>query len=104
MNSFICFFAALFLCCPVFSNPDKSHQDELIHLIKHDCGSCHGMSLKGGLGPSLTPDNLHEKNIEYLFQVISNGVPNTPMPPWKTILSEDDIKWISKQLQMGIQK
>ncbi|MDX2370482.1 MAG: hypothetical protein QNK36_19105, partial [Colwellia sp.] len=32
------------------SNPRKA---QLTHMVKQDCGSCHGMTLKGGLGPAL---------------------------------------------------
>lgn len=72
----------------------EKRQQELAHLIKHDCGSCHGMTLKGGLGPSLLPDSLKEKPDELLFITIKEGRPGTPMPPWKHQLSEDDINWI----------
>lgn len=36
-------------------------QKQLIHLLKQDCGSCHGLTLKGGLGPALLPDVLLSK-------------------------------------------
>ena len=28
---------------------------ELIHLVRNECGACHGGQLKGGLGPALQP-------------------------------------------------
>jgi len=31
-------------------------QTELLYLLKQDCGSCHGMTLQGGLGSSLLPE------------------------------------------------
>ena len=33
----------------------EARQAELIHRLKHDCGSCHGMTMKGGLGPPCCP-------------------------------------------------
>jgi mono/diheme cytochrome c family protein len=36
---------------PVPAALDTARQAELLHLLKHDCGSCHGMTRKGGLGP-----------------------------------------------------
>ena len=30
----------------------------LVNLVRQDCGSCHGMTLKGGLGPDIRPDAL----------------------------------------------
>ena len=77
----------------------EKRKQELQHLIKHDCGSCHGMTLKGGLGPSLLPESLKEKPDELLFITIREGRPGTPMPPWKSLLSEDDVSWIVKYLR-----
>ena len=37
---------------PAAAEPADSRQAELTHLVKHDCGSCHGMTMKGGLGPA----------------------------------------------------
>lgn len=74
-------------------------QEELQHLIKHDCGSCHGMTLKGGLGPSLLAESLKEKSDGLLFITIKEGRHGTPMPPWKALLSEDDIHWIVHYLR-----
>lgn len=69
-------------------------KQELEHLIKHDCGSCHGMTLKGGLGPALLPENLKDKSDEFLFATIQHGRPGTPMPPWLSQLSQHDTYWI----------
>ena len=77
----------------------EARKHELQHLIKHDCGSCHGMTLKGGLGPSLLPESLKEKPDELLFITIREGRPGTPMPPWKPLLSEDDVNWIIRYLR-----
>jgi len=83
----------------VLADITEARKHELQHLIKHDCGSCHGMTLKGGLGPSLLPESLKEKPDELLFITISEGRPGTPMPPWKPLLSEDDVNWIIKYLR-----
>ncbi|MBT4162818.1 MAG: cytochrome c [Gammaproteobacteria bacterium] len=84
------------------AEPSVARQAELKHLLLHDCGSCHGMTLNGGLGPALTPDVLENKPAEYLFQVISNGLPNTPMPPWEGILDEAEMRWIAGELKDGL--
>ncbi len=57
------------------------------------------MTLKGGLGPSLLPEPLKNKPDELLFITIREGRPNTPMPAWKSLLSEDDVNWIVKFLR-----
>ncbi|HAF55336.1 MAG TPA: cytochrome C55X NirC, partial [Thauera sp.] len=36
------------------AQPDPQRARELIHIVRQDCGSCHGLTLKGGLGPALT--------------------------------------------------
>jgi cytochrome c55X len=79
----------------------NDRQQELRHLIQHDCGSCHGMTLKGGLGTPLTVDKLKNKPNELLISIIMNGVKGTPMPPWKDILAEQEVSWIVNQLKTG---
>ena len=81
---------------------DVARQNELVYFIKHDCGSCHGMTLKGGLGPALLPATLAAKPVEYLVTTIMEGRKNTAMPPWKSMLSQDDATWIAKQVQQGL--
>jgi cytochrome c55X len=76
---------------------------EIMHLLKQDCGSCHGMTLKGGLGPALTPDALKEKPTHYLELTILEGRTGTPMPPWKNILSNDEVAWLVKTMKSGVQ-
>ena len=80
---------------------DPARQNELLYFIKHDCGSCHGMTLKGGLGPALLPETLAAKPKDYLVATILEGRVNTAMPPWKSMLSHNDAVWITEQLQNG---
>jgi cytochrome c55X len=77
-------------------------QSELIYLLKQDCGSCHGMTLKGGLGPALLPGTLNGKSRELLVTTILEGRVGTAMPPWKTMLNNDEAGWIATQLQQGV--
>jgi cytochrome c55X len=74
---------------------------ELRHLLTHDCGSCHGLTLKGGLGPALTPAALAGKSPLMLREVILHGRPGTPMPPWKDFLSADEAQWLAELLVRG---
>lgn len=77
-------------------------QQEILHLLKHDCGSCHGMTLQGGLGPSLVPGRLEPFTVEYLSATILHGRPGTPMPPWKPFLTEQEALWLAGLLKKGI--
>jgi cytochrome c55X len=77
-------------------------QSELIYLLKQDCGSCHGMTLKGGLGPALLPETLKGKPNELLVTTILEGRTGTAMPPWKSMLTRDEAEWITVHLQQGV--
>jgi len=78
---------------------DEARRAELDHLLQHDCGSCHGLELKGGLGPALTPSRMRERSLEYLRAAIREGIPGTAMPPWGPLLSEPDIAYLARALQ-----
>ena len=80
---------------------DTARRSHLEHMVLQDCGSCHGMTLKGGLGPALTVEALHGKPGEMLVATILYGRPGTPMPPWKPFMSEQEAVWIVEQLQKG---
>ncbi|MCK6389494.1 MAG: cytochrome c [Azonexus sp.] len=79
--------------------PDR--QMALTHMVRQECGSCHGMSLQGGLGPSLLPAALAEKSLEGLTATIYAGRPGTAMPPWQRFLNEAEAQWIVEQLMKG---
>jgi cytochrome c55X len=56
------------------------------------------MTLKGGLGPPLLPENLRGKPRGSLAATIYDGRPGTPMPPWKQFMSEQEAAWIVDKL------
>ena len=83
------------------SEPSVERQNELVRLVRQDCGSCHGMTLQGGLGPALLPASLRDKPAEGLAATIYYGRPGTPMPPWKQFMSEAEADWIVQKLMSG---
>ena len=83
------------------AEPSGDRQQELLHLLAHDCGSCHGMTLQGGLGPALTASALVNKPAPYLEFIVLAGRPGTPMPPWRGYLNEEDVRWLVGQLKAG---
>ncbi len=91
---------SLLLATPLAGAQDISaeRERELQNLLIQDCGSCHGLQMKGGLGPALLPQNLHGKSAEFLSAVILYGRPGTAMPPWKALLSEAEARWIAERL------
>ena len=74
----------------------------LVHLLRHDCGSCHGMTLRGGLGPPLTAAALQLKSDAALEATILHGRPGTPMPPWRGMLQDEEVRWMVRLLKSGI--
>ena len=94
----------LVIYCPATAlagAPDAERQAQLLYLLKHDCGSCHGMTRKGGLGPALLPENLRDFPPEFLVTTILDGRQGTPMPPWRGELSEADARWLVEALNRG---
>ena len=74
---------------------------ELENFVIQDCGSCHGLQLKGGLGPPLRPQDIEALPEAAITAIIREGVPGTAMPPWKALLTDQEIAWISQQLKSG---
>lgn len=71
---------------------------ELEHMVIQDCGSCHGLTLKGGLGSPLTRAALDGADAGALSAIILDGVPDTAMPPWRPLLTETEALWIARYL------
>ena len=82
--------------------PPEPRRVQLIEMVRQDCGSCHGLTLKGGLGPALLPATLAGKDAEQMRFVILNGRRGTPMPPWKDFISESEAAWILEMLKHGL--
>ncbi|MBU2582569.1 MAG: cytochrome c [Alphaproteobacteria bacterium] len=80
---------------------DAQRAQQLEHLVRQDCGSCHGMTLKGGLGPDIRAATLQGSDPEAVKQIILDGVPGTPMPPWRALISETEARWIADYLIRG---
>ncbi len=71
----------------------------LASLLSQDCGSCHGMTMKGGLGPPLLPHVLADKDDAVLVEAILDGRPGTPMPPWRSELTPEEAAWLVATLK-----
>lgn len=94
--------AALLAALPaVAAEPPLARQAELLYRLDQDCGSCHGLTRKGGLGPALLPASLAGKDRDSLVAIVLHGVPGTPMPPWQGELSEDEAGWLVDRLIEG---
>lgn len=82
--------------------PSSVRKIEIFNLLRQDCGSCHGITLRGGLGPPLLPETLRDKDRESLHFTILHGRPGTPMPPWQQFLTQEEVEWLVKQLVEGM--
>ena len=74
-------------------------EQELETLLYQDCGSCHGMTLRGGLGPALPQSRMNAYSREGLAALILNGVAGTAMPGWAGLLSQEEARWLADHLQ-----
>jgi cytochrome c55X len=86
--------------------PDAVAQDakRLEQIVAQDCGSCHGLTRKGGLGRPITPQALADANSETIAGIILDGVPGTAMPPWRPLITEDEALWMADYLKNGKHK
>lgn len=56
------------------------------------CASCHGEKGQGQIGPNLTDDYwIHGGKMTEIVTVISNGVAEKGMPPWKPLLTPKEL-------------
>lgn len=102
MRTFAFFLMVLgFVALAAAAPNDSPELTQLTHLVRQDCGSCHGMSLQGGLGTPLTREALAGVPAENLAATILYGRPGTAMPPWKTLLTDAQAQWIAERLLEG---
>ncbi len=95
---------ALLLCLSdgLQANPVAgSRAGALRAMLQQDCGACHGMTLKGGLGPPLIAEALINKPDAVLVDTILNGRPGTAMPPWRSMITPDDAHWLVSYLRQS---
>lgn len=102
MRSAVLLLALAAGAAPAADGPDTARRTELVDLVRQDCGACHGMTLKGGLGPSLLPAALAQRDAEQLEYVILNGRRGTAMPPWRGLLTDGEARWIADLLKRGL--
>ena len=102
-TSLIWFMLNLLVAMPLLAESEVpvERQQYLMNFLKQDCGSCHGLTMRGGLGPALLPENLSGKPAEYLAMTILDGRPGTAMPPWRAVLSPDEARWMAEILKQG---
>lgn len=105
-----CEVAVTVLCCVTAFTPamvsagetlSENRRTDLNHLLRQDCGSCHGMTLKGGLGPPLLPEQLAAWDIDSLAAMILAGNPEKAMPGWAGLLNDAEARYLAQRLLEG---
>jgi len=95
---------AVLLCSVAVVGADElspARHEALRNLLVQDCGSCHGLTLKGGLGRPLTPAAVADRSVAALAEIILDGIPGTPMPPWRDLLTADEARTIAEFIKRG---
>jgi cytochrome c55X len=90
---------ALLAAWPALAGIPTDRAEELEHMLLQDCGSCHGLTRKGGLGRPLTRSALETMPSEVVVAIILDGIPDTAMPPWRPLLTEEEAAWIADYLK-----
>ena len=83
------------------ASPPPARQHALLRLLHQECGACHGMRLKGGLGPALSASALKDRPDASLVATIVAGRRGTPMPPWQPFMTEEEARWLVTRLKEG---
>src|SRR5690554_8223154 len=82
------------------SHPSGVDADRLETLLYQDCGSWHGMTVRGGLGPALAQERMQALSPEALTHIIRHGVPGTGVAGWEALLSEEEARWVAGHLEL----
>lgn len=90
--------ALVFSASTMADAPSQERQQVLQNMLAHDCGSCHGLTLKGGLGPSLLANALANKIDKFLVTTILDGRKGTAMPPWRPFITEQEAFWLVQKI------
>ncbi len=99
----VCCLAPFVIAKGVIANKQPPRLSEaskarVLMTLREDCANCHGLYRLGGLGPALTPERLKVYPVEALALIIEHGRPGNFMPPWKDVLSKEEIDYLANYL------
>jgi len=70
-------------------------------IYKTNCSACHGLDMKGLVGPSLIDSEwIHGGELEQIKLTITNGVPEKGMTSWGPILGDEKIDLVARFVHM----
>ena len=76
-------------------------QSELLDFVEQNCPACHGIRMRGSIGPALSKANLQYLSVNAVTLTILYGLTDKGMPAWEAQLSERDAYWIAEFLKRG---
>ena len=85
-----CLLASIF--CLSIAAADSIAAPEASALYAQYCAECHSANRLGAVGPALLPQNLQRLRKEAAISVIANSRPASQMPPFKDILTGQQIE------------
>jgi len=77
----------------------NERQSELLNFVEQNCPACHGIRMRGSIGPPLSEASLQHLSVNEVTLTILYGFPEKGMPAWETQLSEKDAYWIAEFLK-----
>jgi aldose sugar dehydrogenase len=79
---------------------EPSTEPSVAEIYAASCAACHGTRLQGGQGPSLLSSTyVHGIEDEQVARSIRDGFPAKGMPPWHSLLSDEQIANLVRHLR-----
>ncbi len=101
-NAFIVSIVAIFIATAGWSKAAPPKTGELLYIMH--CAECHHHERVGLTAPPLMPSLYSKRSMEKLGDVITNGLPSTTMPAFKTKLSKDEIERVVAHIKTAVEK
>src|SRR5215510_4168493 len=68
-------------------------------IFEAQCAWCHGTEGTGGMGPNLQGDLGHGRTAASIVEIVTNGIPGTDMPGFRSPLTERSIRQTAAYVQ-----
>jgi cytochrome c55X len=83
------------------ADPPPERREQILGLMRSECGACHQAKLRDGFGPPLVPEALVGRSLGELTAAILAGKPETQMPSWAEALTIGEARWLAHVLRDG---
>src|SRR5262249_47328486 len=79
--------------------PLSSDAAEGRRIFEAQCAWCHGNEGDGGMGPNLHGTLRHATSLASIAEIVTNGIPGTDMPGFRSTLTERSIQQTAAYVQ-----